>query len=80
MTIRVSSATKGHCKSPAFPITNGGGLTHVIKSDAHDTGIGGVNRLNLVLVQRACREMVVVLLPPLLAVVAHHGPAAQQPL
>lgn len=36
---------------------------------AHDAGIGGVNCPNLVFVQRACREMVVVLLPPLLAVV-----------
>lgn len=52
----------------------------MIKSNAHDAGLGGVNRLNLVSVQRACWEMVVVLLPPLLAVVAHHGPAAQQPL
>ena len=75
-----STATKGHCKPPAFPITNARGLTHVIKPDAHDAGIGGVNCLNLVFVQRACREMVVVLLPPLLAVVAHHGPTAQQPL
>lgn len=52
----------------------------MIKSNAHDTRISGINCLNLVFVQRACWEVVVVLLPPLLAVVAHHSPTAQQPL
>lgn len=52
----------------------------MIKSNVHDTRVGGIDGLDLVFVQRACWEVVVVLLPPLLAVIAYHGPTAKQPL
>lgn len=52
----------------------------MIKSNVHDTRVSGIDGLDLVFVQRACWEVVVVLLPPLLAMITYHSPTAKQPL
>lgn len=54
-------------------------ITQIVKSSVHDARVSGINCFYLVFPQGPRWETVVVLLPFLIALIAHQGTTSQQP-